>query len=121
MSGPPCGHDPRQPEACHLCWLAEFDSRYQKKWELPVGIKNGKVIPPRPGGNHTVSQTLLQPAAKPCEYVGDQLTGQAVVNLGLSPLRMWTYCDHSEKPLGNVVCQCQGCGPACRGYKEGEE
>jgi len=52
-----------------------------------------------------------------CYYVGDELTSETCLKRGLSPLRRWTYCDHPNKPLGEVVCTCQGCGPRCPGYR----
>ncbi len=59
----------------------------------------------------------IKPA--PCLHVGGNLTGTDKIRLGLGVLKTFTACDHPEKPLGPIVCGCQGCGPKCKGY-EGE-
>lgn len=53
---------------------------------------------------------------KTCIHLGDELPSNAALERGLNPLRHWLYCEHPAKPLGPVVCQCQGCGPPCPGY-----
>jgi hypothetical protein len=63
----------------------------------------------------------VQPAgsvstAAPCVHRGEELTGQERESLGLDHRRRWTMCLHEDKPLGDAVCGCKGCGPRCKGY-----
>lgn len=53
----------------------------------------------------------------PCRLRGDELTGEERAARGLSHTKLWLYCGHPEKPLGDVVCPCRGCRPGCPGYE----
>jgi len=49
--------------------------------------------------------------ARPCTFLGLTVRRPGQV-------RDWRECDHPDRPLGNPVCPCRGCGPKCPGYKE---
>lgn len=54
--------------------------------------------------------------AEPCRFRGESLSGFERNARGLDHIRHWTFCLHVEKPLGEAVCHCRGCGPDCPGY-----
>lgn len=58
------------------------------------------------------------PDTEPCFYRGRELTGPERMARGLDHAKAWALCDHPKKPLGEAVCPCMGCGPACPGYRE---
>ena len=63
------------------------------------------------------SQTEAEASkAVPCKFVGEELTGAERESKGLDHARKWLLCLHPARPLGEVVCQCKGCGPGCPGY-----
>jgi hypothetical protein len=69
------------------------------------------------------AQTYPQHAGKrsrrsrgPCKLVGRELTGRERAARGLDHARRWALCLHPDRPLGEAVCGCKGCGPGCRGY-----
>lgn len=88
----PCRHDP--PKAgCKVCHLYATDARYRRLWDgLPQA--------PSPA------------SAAPCVHYGPRVdrTGQ---------VREWHECLHPDKPLGELICRCRGCGPKCPGYSAG--
>jgi len=51
----------------------------------------------------------------PCVHLGGELTGAERQARGLDS-RKWAKCNHPERPLGEAVCPCTGCGRGCRGY-----
>lgn len=51
-----------------------------------------------------------------CRHKGDPVPGAERARRGLDHAKGWRYCLHIEKPLGEIVCPCQGCGPACPRY-----
>lgn len=57
----------------------------------------------------------------PCSYRGKVVNGAILRQKGLDTRKEWVYCDHKHKPLGEVVCGCQGCGPNCYGYLSEED
>lgn len=50
------------------------------------------------------------PPATPCAHRGERVS--------LPGVQGWFECGHPERPLGNPVCPCKGCGPRCSGYTE---
>lgn len=52
----------------------------------------------------------------PCTHLGDELTGLERDARNLDHRRPWRWCRHPDKPLGEAVCGCAGCGPSCSGY-----
>lgn len=60
------------------------------------------------------SRTSLPVA--PCSILGEPLTGTEREARGLDHRRDWRWCGHKDRPLGEAVCRCMGCGPACPGY-----
>ena len=51
----------------------------------------------------------------PCVHLGGELTGAERQARKLDS-RNWAKCNHPERPLGEAVCPCTGCGRGCRGY-----
>lgn len=64
-----------------------------------------------------LSATQRTAAAELCRFVGEPLCGRDREARGLDHMKRWSLCLHTNKPLGEVVCHCQGCGPACPGYE----
>lgn len=64
---------------------------------------------------------VIGPAEKPpaCVHLGDQVPGPDRHRLNLGHVRDWKWCTHPDRPLGDAVCPCRGCGPKCRGYSDG--
>ena len=56
-----------------------------------------------------------------CTFRGDDLSGAERERLGLSHGQRWAPCGHPDKPHGDYVCPCEGCGPRCSGYVERPE
>ena len=54
--------------------------------------------------------------AEPCRFLGDLLCAKQRIESGKDHAKLWRFCLHVVKPLGEVVCPCQGCGTACPGY-----
>ncbi len=82
--------------------IANKDIRYARLWNLP---HNGVVVP-----------TPVVPP-EPCGYA-KLLTGKEREANGLDHARVWNRCCNPKLPLGKqFVCPCQGCGPACSGYR----
>lgn len=55
-----------------------------------------------------------------CEFIGPDLTPEQTRARGLRvDAKRWHYCESDARPLGEVVCGCAGCGPACPGYEPG--
>lgn len=63
----------------------------------------------------------VEPPPAPCKYVGDELTGKQRDARELDHQRRWAFCLHEQKPLGEAVCPCRGCGPNCSGYNLAED
>ncbi len=56
--------------------------------------------------------------AAPCEHLGKRLSAAEKGAADLRDGRDWRHCGHPRQPLGQVVCQCRGCGPGtCWGYR----
>lgn len=55
-----------------------------------------------------------------CDFHGDELTAGQRTARGLNHTQRWVWCEHPDKPLGDVVCVCAGCGPECPGYTVSE-
>lgn len=69
----------------------------------------------------TVSKNVLVQSRQslpvvPCSLLGDELTGLERDARNLDHRRPWRWCGHPDKPLGEAVCGCAGCGPGCNGY-----
>jgi predicted GH43/DUF377 family glycosyl hydrolase len=93
----------------------------QMKWHVSVGVHDRwcEVW----GWEHDEVRKHLgiTTSALPCRFRSEDPVPAAVAyQSGLSPLRQWYECGHPEKPLGPLVCPCQGCGPQCRGYSPSE-
>lgn len=56
-----------------------------------------------------------------CTFRGSDLTGFKRQELNLSHGERWAKCSHADKPKGEYVCPCKGCGPKCSGYVERPE
>lgn len=84
--------------------IANKDPRYAELWRLSTTA--------------TTSSIHHGPPAE-CTLRGRELTGPEREAAGLDHGRRWALCLHPEKPLGQHVCPCMGCGPNCRGYDDG--
>lgn len=84
-------------DGCHLCTLYRTREDYRRLWD----------------GDS-------RPAADPtaCRFRGADIPGPARAVLGLPHAGTWARCGHPDRPLGEHVCPCRGCGPTCRGYAE---
>jgi hypothetical protein len=82
-----CRHVPRNPDACDFC--RRMDAKIRAK-------------------------PTQAPAAE-CVYRGTP----APPPPGKDVRKRWVLCDSpaDPKPLGSVVCGCEGCGPACSSYR----
>jgi hypothetical protein len=58
--------------------------------------------------------SALTPAL--CKFRGDLVPGEVRARRNLDHRKNWVECDNPDKPLGEIVCPCQGCGPGCSGY-----
>jgi len=56
------------------------------------------------------------PDLGPCVYRGHDLNGYEAAQQGLSTVKKWAKCHHADKPLGEYVCPCMGCGSTCNRY-----
>jgi hypothetical protein len=136
-------HEEPQPATCKTCYLFLNGTDLQK-WaiaraagvELPRVAKtsqkfkinvNGRLVEGRivlgeDGSHGRVFTSVVDPNAKvvsevpPCPHLGRLLTGLEREARGITHVRRWKYCLHESRPLGDVVCECQGCGPGCWGY-----
>lgn len=72
-----------------------------------------------PNLRRTVTATPPRKPLPLCTFRGDELNGFERESLGLDHRRNWHWCQHERKPLGDAVCGCRGCGPACPGYSAG--
>jgi hypothetical protein len=70
-----------------------------------------------------VAPTAPRRRPPPCVYRGpqpladDELTEiEDRTGADLYRLRTWHRCGHPDKPLGEAVCGCRGCGTRCPGY-----
>lgn len=82
--------------------------------EKAAGVK--RVYNHGPNAARTAAPTVSLPAL-PCALKGDPLTGYERATAGKSHGPDWRHCLHAEKPLGEAVCPCMGCGPGCTGYQ----
>lgn len=64
-----------------------------------------------------VSESTRPAKSGPCKYLGEELSGYQRRDRGLDS-RRWAFCSHPERPLGEAVCGCKGCGRHCRGYQQ---
>lgn len=98
----PCHHID-YTENCRICWLSVNDIRYQKLWNLPIKTEQPK--------------KLYKHKKKLCLYRDEEkLPNYAAAKLSLDVRRTWYVCSHPDKPLGEYVCPCKGCGVRCTGY-----
>jgi hypothetical protein len=106
----PChgSHPVPVPELCPRCWQYVNVKFYRNLWDQPEGVIV-TTAPPAPVGPWPAG-----PA--PCQHRGELIPLAQRHELGVGTLRDWYPCQHPEKPLGDVVCGCRGCGPGCRGY-----
>lgn len=94
-----CGHQPPKP-TCGVCRRYDSDPAF------------------RAFSDRTAERlaATAPPEVPACSLVGRELTGPERAARGLDHARRWTLCLHKEQPLGEAVCGCKGCGPACPGY-----
>lgn len=90
----PAAAGPYKPGMCRKCWNE-------------LNARGGPANPPPLAATR---------AAEPCTLLGSELTGTQRDARGLGHAKKWSLCLHPDKPLGEVVCPCRGCGPGCRGY-----
>lgn len=62
-----------------------------------------------------VAAPIAAAAAEPCPHFAE-LSGPERVAAGKGHSRQWGRCRHPERPLGDLVCPCNGCNSTCRGY-----
>ena len=86
---------PFSEDQCRLCWNTH-----------QVHSAN-RINPPTGPRKHI---DVLNPL--PCDHRGIAVPNAA----GTRANAKWYKCDHPEKPLGDVVCSCAGCGPRCAKY-----
>lgn len=65
-----------------------------------------------PAAQEEIRETLAAMRA-PCLHRGDSTAPPD----RLPTAKAYFRCEHPEKPLGEVVCTCKGCGPKCVGYE----
>lgn len=92
-------------DQCRACWVAG-------------GGNVNAVVKPAKASSVDPNGLLAAPPVRtgPCTHLGDQLTGHDKLRFSLNVAKEWHVCDHPERPLGEHVCSCAGCGPQCRGY-----
>ncbi len=78
----------------------------------------GLAMGSRPNGVPSKAITVVaSPSSSRCRFRSEEdVPGPERQEKGLSHTRVWYKCSHSDKPLGEYVCQCKGCGPPCKGY-----
>jgi hypothetical protein len=97
---------------CPQCYHAATNSDLNRAWG-----GDGRVLPVR----NPLPVVRKKKVNGPCEFEGKSVLGPERQRLGLDHNRPWRYCLNLEKPLGDAVCSCRGCGPTCRGYKSTAE
>lgn len=75
-----------------------------------------QTYPEHANGERRQSDRTTPPAPPACALIGRELTGDERQELNLDHRRVWRLCLHDDKPLGEAVCNCGGCGPKCPGY-----
>lgn len=104
-----CGHPATNP-GCDICRRYDADD--------PPGYR---AFSDATRAKLRVAPALPTTPPPPCVHAGDELTPAMRDAAGLDHAKRWTLCTHAEKPLGEHVCSCRGCGPKCRGYQPDTE
>ena len=97
---------------CRQCWGAIHKASLAKALGRVQVAVNGVLdtgLPPPPPRE-----------PEPCDFLSGVLGPNERAARGLDYVRRWSLCLHPRKPLGEVVCPCQGCGPACPEYRDSE-
>lgn len=104
---------------CRPCWLWHNDARYHAHWGgpgLPTALTGAAWVAeervPQAGVTRSTRRAL---PVVPCTH-GDPLTVAEIRAAGRNPRKAWKRCSHPDRPKGEVVCPCTGCGPRCSGY-----
>lgn len=97
---------------CALCYLFTTDARQNVAWG-----GTGEVAAAPPLATREPTPATGATPSEPCRHQGDEASRTDRERLQLGLLKSWRYCEHPDRPLGNLVCPCAGCGPACRGYE----
>lgn len=109
---------PPQPGECELCIAFAVDATRRAEWGGDGELMRMVFAVPSPSPLPQRSAKSKSPA--PCSLRGRTVPGPERQRLGLGHAREWVYCLHPDKPLGEAVCGCKGCGPSCTGYTRDE-
>jgi glycosyltransferase involved in cell wall biosynthesis len=105
---------------CAVCFTYATDAAQNAAWSGTGPIAEA---PPPMTRTAPAPRAADEPPPAPCRFDGGAVPHQERERLQIGHLKLWRYCDHVKKPLGNrIVCPCAGCGPSCPGYKaEGDD
>jgi hypothetical protein len=88
-----CGHFRDRPsDGCKVCHLYATSPRYRAAFD-------GLPLTPLPVAE--------------CTFLGRR----AKVH---GSNKDWHFCEHPDRPMGDVVCPCAGCGPKCVGFRSAD-